>query len=196
VPGSNSSGRIPRTVRRPIPLPGRARWAWLLGTRFRRWRLRRLLRLVVPRIEPASTVVDVGSGPGFDAEVLAGMLPGDRVRRWVLLDPQAEMVRQARGVPPGHDAASWSPVIADAVALPVRSGAADVVLSLGVICCVAEEYVPAAIAETARTTRPGGWLVFGVLRRRGDVDLARWEAAGFRLVSHPRPGQALLQKLL
>ncbi|MCI4330974.1 MAG: class I SAM-dependent methyltransferase [Thermoplasmata archaeon] len=193
-----SRSRPPDSVRGRIPLPGRPRWAWLLGTGLRRWRIRRILRSVVPHVASGSTILDVGSGPGYDAEELARLLPRGQVGRWVLLDPQPEMLAQARrnlARPPTPEG-PWALIVGDAAALPLRDGSADVVLSLGVLCCMAEGSVPAAIAETTRALRPGGWLVFGIPPWRREGDIERWEQAGVGLVSRPRRGAALLQKRL
>ena len=85
-------------------------------------------------------------------------------------------------------------VVADATDLPLPSGSVDVALSLGVLCCLQEAAVPAAIAETVRVLAPGGWLLFAVPRRRGADDDARWARAGFRRVASLRPGRSLFQK--
>jgi SAM-dependent methyltransferase len=89
-----------------------------------------------------------------------------------------------------------SRVVGDAADLPVRSESVDVVLSLGLLCCVADASVPAAVAETVRVLKPGGWLLFAVPRRRGADDDARWRAAGLRPIATLRPGRGLFQKAL
>ncbi len=86
--------------------------------------------------------------------------------------------------------------MADATDLPVRSASVDVVLSLGVLCCMADVAVPAAVAETVRVLKPGGYLLFGVPLWRGTVDDARWRSAGLGTVVSLRPGRGLFQKTL
>jgi len=184
------------TMRWPPPLPGRAGWSWLLGLRLRAWRLRDLLRFLRGRVPARAVVVDVGSGPGFALGDLARAI-GPRDRSWVMLDPQRAMLRSARGerslVRRGVRA---DRILGDAIDLPFRNGSADLVLSLGVLCCVADAAVPATVAETVRVLKPGGLLLFAVPRRRGEADDARWQRAGLVRVRSTRPGRGVFQKTL
>ena len=84
----------------------------------------------------------------------------------------------------------------DAADLPLRSESIDVVLSIGVLCCMSDAAVPAAVAETHRVLRPGGLLLFGVPKGRGERDEARWRAIGLERVATVRPGRSLFQKPL
>jgi SAM-dependent methyltransferase len=84
--------------------------------------------------------------------------------------------------------------MADSVRLPLRDGAADAVLSLGVLCCMEDASLGAAVAEVARVLRPGGWLLLGVPRRRGRSDERRVEEAGLVKRGGERPGIAIFQK--
>lgn len=93
------------------------------------------------------------------------------------------------------------PFVADRVRgdnadLPFRSESFDVVLSVGVLCCVDDAFVPAVVAETVRVLRKGGYLLFGVPRGRGVDDERRWARAGLVSVATTRPGRSLLQKPL
>ncbi|HEY6238012.1 MAG TPA: class I SAM-dependent methyltransferase [Thermoplasmata archaeon] len=180
----------------PPPLPGRVRWAWLLGTRGRGWRLRSLLRLLDGKVPPGATVVSVGSGPGFDAARLARRL-GPIPVRWVLLDPQRAMWADPRPIDRAAGRALHPERIqGDAADLPLGTASADVVLSIGALCCMSDAAVPRAVAETGRVLKPGGFLLFAVPRRRGELDEARWSAAGFARRAGTRPGRGLFQKPL
>ena len=186
----------PPHVRWPLPLPGRARWAWLLGTRYRGWRLRTLTRLLDGRVAGGATVASLGSGPGYDAAHLArrGRV---NARRWLLLEPQAGMwVSNARLEGLARAPMSIERIRGDAADLPLRSGSVDVALSIGVLCCMTDAAVPAAVAETVRVLRPGGFLLFGVPRARGVEDDGRWALAGLERVATVRPGRSLFQKPL
>jgi SAM-dependent methyltransferase len=168
----------------------------LLGTRLRLWRTRGLLRLLVGRVSARAVLIDVGAGPGFAAVDLARLLGADGTS-WLLADPQRMMFTRGRGARArARGAPKATLVVADAAALPVRSSSVDVVLSLGVVCCMADAAVPAAIAETLRVLKPGGLLLFGVPARRGTVDDARWRSAGLVPVVSLRPGRGLFQKAL
>jgi ubiquinone/menaquinone biosynthesis C-methylase UbiE len=179
-----------------MPLPGRPGWSWLLGTRLRRWRMRRTLRAAVEHVPSGASVLDAGSGPGYDAEELARLLPAAKVRRWVLLDPQRLMLLQAGRIVIRRqpDADRWAAVVGDAAAIPARDSSFDLVLSLGVLCCMSEMAVAKAITETVRVLRPGGWLVFGVPPWRRAQDLESFERLGLVVVARPRRGGAILQK--
>lgn len=185
-----------RSMRWPPPLPGRARWAWLLGLRCRGWRVRRLLRLLDGRVAPGSTVVDVGAGPGYTSMALARRHLGG-AGNWLLLDPQRAMWASDRA---RRRAASQgftpSRVVGDASDLPLRSGSVDVALSVGVFCCMNDAAIPAAIAETVRVLRPGGWFLFGVPRWRGEYDVPALERAGLARVAEIGLGRTLFQKPL
>jgi len=152
--------------------------------------------LLLGRAGDRPVVLDVGAGPGFAAAELARLLADDG-RSWILLDPQPEMLRSVRGRRAlAERAPRATRVVGDAADLPVRSSSIDVVLSLGVLCCVADAAVPAAVAETVRVLKPGGLLLFAVPRRRGATDEARWRRAGLVPVATTRPGRGLFQKAL
>lgn len=97
-------------------------------------------------IGDASSVLDVGCGPGLWHDFLAAMRPDCR---WVGLDLSAGMVEAAAD-------AGRSPVaVADAVALPITDHAFDAALSVHMLYHVPEAERRAALNELARVVRPG-----------------------------------------
>ena len=108
-------------------------------------------------VGPGDRVVDVACGTGIVARRAAARVgPGGAVTG---TDVNAEMVAVAREADPGG-AVRWER--ADAAALPVADGAADVVL-----CQHGVQYLPdrpAALAEARRVLRPGGRLAIAVWR--------------------------------
>jgi SAM-dependent methyltransferase len=175
---------------RRIPLPGRARWSWLLGSPIRQRRLRQLTRLLAPRLPPGYVALDVGSGPGYAVRALVrgGRAPAGH---WLLADPQRAMFtrREILATVPSLDR-----VVAEGGQLPIRSGSVDAALSLGVLCCMEESRIPAAVDELGRVVRPGGWLLFAVPKWRGSADESLLARAGFAPVERLRPGRGLFRK--
>ena len=180
------------TIHWPPPLPGRVRWAWLLDLRSRAWRIRPLLRLLEGRVPEGAFVIDVGSGPGYISAHLSNRV-GIRSVRWILIDPQRGMFRRT---PRKRKGTSFEPdrLVGDGVDLPIDSGSADLVLSLGVLCCMADSAVSRGVAEIARILRPGGLLLLGVPRRRGSGDEALLQSAGLQALVRLQPGRGLFQK--
>lgn len=184
------------SIRWPPPLPGRVRWAWLLGTSYRGWRLEPLLRLLDGRVRPDARIASIGAGPGYDAARLARRRVAARAG-WLLLDPQRGMWRDPRRL----ERIARAPfraerIVGDAIDLPFRSETIDVVLSVGVLCCMTEAAIPGAVAETVRVLRPGGLLLFGVPKWRGGADEARFTAAGLVRLASVRAGRTLFEKPL
>ncbi len=83
------------------------------------------------------------------------------------------------------------PVVADAVRLPLPDRSVDVVLLLGVLCCMTDDAVPPAVDETWRVLRPGGFALVTVPLARGDADDPTFRARGFRAIARLRPGRTL-----
>ena len=116
-----------------------------------------------------ATVLDVGGGPGFfrDAFVAAGA-------RYVAVDADVGELSAAGTPGPGT-------VLGSALALPVRTGAADVVYSSNLL-----EHVPEpeqAAAEMLRVTRTGGVLYLSYtswLSPWGGHETAPWHYLGGR----------------
>jgi SAM-dependent methyltransferase len=101
----------------------------------------------------ARRVLDIGCAFGYGAAALTGY---GRSQRYVVgIDQDPEHLRHARAKYP------WLPLVrADAGLLPIRDAAVDAVVLLDVLEHVAQP--GAVLAETSRTLRPGGSLVFSV----------------------------------
>jgi ubiquinone/menaquinone biosynthesis C-methylase UbiE len=134
------------------------RYAWFLEGRWRRLilspeRLQQRLAL-----SSELTVLEIGVGGGYYAQPLSG-----RVRRFIALDLQAEMLNRLRQKPVGTQ---LLPVQGDATHLPLAGSSIDVVIAVTVL-----GEVPSAestIAEVRRVLRPGG--VFSVSEHWPDPD--------------------------
>jgi ubiquinone/menaquinone biosynthesis C-methylase UbiE len=107
------------------------------------------------------TVLELGCGPGYFSPALRAGLPRGRL---VLFDLQPEMLAIARGRV--GTAADVPPVTGNAMALPFRAEAFDVVFIAAVLGEVPDRQ--ACLREVRRTLRPGGKLVVNEVR--GDAD--------------------------
>jgi len=144
------------------------------------------------RTPSGGVLLDVGGASGVGAEEAVRLAPAGTFRRRVVLDPQRGMLVKVPRVPVrGYP---LDAVQGDGIQLPVPDQSVDVVLSLGVLCCMTDEAVPLAVAETWRVLRPGGLAVVGVPRRRGDADDPIYLAQGFRRVDSLRPGRSLYER--
>ena len=107
-------------------------------------------------LDLGASVVDVGSGAGFDSFVAAAHVGADG--RVVGVDMTPEMLAAARA----GTADQWPDNVEFreglAEDLPVEDGWADVVISNGVINLCPDKR--AVFAEIRRVLRPGGWLQF------------------------------------
>lgn len=107
-------------------------------------------------LQPGEHVVDIGSGAGFDSFVAAHMVgPTGRVTG---IDMTAEMLDKARTTATQLGLAHVEFRDGLAEDLPVEDGAADVVISNGVINLCADKR--AVFGEIRRVLRPGGTLQF------------------------------------
>ena len=107
-------------------------------------------------IQPGHAVIDVGCGPGTDTIVLAGLVgPTGRV---VGVDSDAAMIAEADRRAEQAGCSAWCRhQQGDAMALPLEKGAFDACRSERLFQHV---HNPAGVlAEMARITRPGGWVV-------------------------------------
>jgi ubiquinone/menaquinone biosynthesis C-methylase UbiE len=144
------------------------------------------------RVPSGAVLLDVGGASGVGAEEAVRLAPAGTYHRRVVLDPQRGMLVRVRLNAAGGG--RLDVVQGDAVRLPLPDQSVDVVLSLGVLCCMTDEAVPLAVAETWRVLRPGGFAVMGVPLRRGDTDDPLFRARGFRRVASLRPGRSLYQR--
>jgi ubiquinone/menaquinone biosynthesis C-methylase UbiE len=182
-------------MRWPPPPPGRPEWAWLLGLPPRGWRVRRLLEPATERLGTPARVVSVGGGPGFEFVELEKLRNG-RAWRTILLDAQRGMIRHAEARRARSRAPTPELLLGDATALPFPDASTDLVLSLGLLCCLTDAGADAAAAEAWRVVRPGGFVALSVPPWRGSVDEERHTRRGFRRIGGGRPGRAVLQKPL
>lgn len=108
--------------------------------------------LALASISPGETVLDLGSGAGFDAFLAAGRVgPGGKV---IGVDITPEMVEQARA---NAEKGCYTNVefrLGDIEALPVEDGSVDLVISNCVLNLVPDK--ARAFAEIARVLKPGG----------------------------------------
>lgn len=108
-------------------------------------------------IQPGETVVDIGSGAGFDS-LIAGRLVGLQ-GKVIGIDMTPEMLERARA-----DAAEMGQTQVEfrdgfAESLPLEDEFADVVISNGVLNLMLDK--PAALREWLRVLKPGGRLQIG-----------------------------------
>lgn len=116
--------------------------------------------------QPGETVIDVGSGAGFDAAI-AAMCVGT-TGRVIGLDTTFEMARTARTLTSLTGAAAQF-LQAPAELLPIDDGVADLVISNGVFNLCDR---PAVVAECRRVLKPGGRLQFGDMTYRPPAGLS------------------------
>ncbi|WP_435065320.1 arsenite methyltransferase [Halobaculum sp. EA56] len=105
-------------------------------------------------LEPGETVLDLGSGGGFDC-FLAAREVGDE-GRVIGVDMTPEMVERARGNVEANDAANVEFRLGEIEHLPVADGSVDVILSNCVINLSPDKR--RVVAEAYRVLRPGGRL--------------------------------------
>ncbi|WP_281903542.1 methyltransferase domain-containing protein [Phytohabitans aurantiacus] len=113
------------------------------------WLAQARARLIPPAPRPGAVLVDIGCGAGLLAPHVAG-----KGYRHVGVDVTRSALEQAatHGV---------TPVLADAAALPLMDGCADVVAAGEILEHVPD--LPATVAEACRVLRPGGLLVLDTL---------------------------------
>jgi SAM-dependent methyltransferase len=111
--------------------------------------------LLMDRLEPGETVLDVGSGGGMDL-LLAARRVGPRGRA-IGVDMTPEMLERARGAAEAFGLTNVELYRGDAQSIPLPSGTADAVLSNGVLNLTPDKRE--AFSEIARVLRPGGRLL-------------------------------------
>lgn len=110
-------------------------------------------------LRPGETVVDLGSGAGFDCFLAAERVgPGGRV---IGVDMTPEMVERARANAAKGGFANVEFRLGEIEALPVPDAAADVVISNCVLNLSGDR--PRVLAETMRALKPGGRVMISDL---------------------------------
>jgi len=121
-------------------------------------------------IEPGTTALDVGCGPGALTGALAARLGAVGV---VAVDPSEPFVEACRRSLPGVEV-----VTASAEELPFQDASFDAALSQLAVNFMRDAH--AGVNEMARVTRPGGVVASCVWDYAGEMTLLRafWDAAG------------------
>ena len=163
------------------------RWCWMLDNLARR--VVHPLRRTVDsfRVDGAHTVLEVGPGVGyFSGEVARRVGPEGRL---VCVDIQPEMVGALRGRLLREGVTNVSPMVGDALGLPLAEGSVDCAFLVTVLGEVPDR--AKALAELRRVLKPGGILSITEALPDPDYqfadvvrDLCR--ASGFRLLEHHR----------
>ncbi|HEY6542486.1 MAG TPA: methyltransferase domain-containing protein [Ktedonobacteraceae bacterium] len=107
-------------------------------------------------LQPGQTVLDVGCGPGTDTIPLAQVV--GKSGQVIGVDHDAAMIAEAERRAEQAGCSSWCRHLqADATALPLQTNTCDACRSERLF-----QHVPnpsAVLAEMARVTKPGGWVV-------------------------------------
>ena len=108
--------------------------------------------IALASIEPGETVLDLGSGAGFDAFLAAARVgPAGHV---IGVDMTPEMIAQARANAAKSGYANVEFRMGDIESLPVEDGSVDLVISNCVLNLVPDKAT--AFREIARVLKPGG----------------------------------------
>ena len=125
-------------------------------------------RLALLEIAPEN-ILDLGCGAGIEAEILSHRYPKAHV---IGLDVCPVCFQQETSTP-------WAPVVGDAAALPLRTGAIDLIFANLVVPWCDPGLL---FHEIARVLRPGGALVISTL---GPDTLKELRAAWDSVDDHP-----------
>ncbi len=193
TPTDPSRPPIP-TMRWPAAWSSRPGSAWLQQLPGRRYRLRPLLAAARRGLPPSAVVYDLGGGTGYAMGIFATLGADRDPPTCVLLEPQRKMLDRARRRFAPAGAAPVHLLRGDAASVPFPDSSADLVLSIGVLCCMAPAAVPRAIQEIDRVLRPTGRLAFAVPRRHIAPHELRLRAAGFEVVARFGRTRLLLSK--
>ena len=116
-------------------------------------------------LKPGETVLDLGSGAGFDA-FLAARHVGE-AGKVIGVDMTAEMVQKARGNAGKLDVSNVDFRLGKIEELPVPDSSVDVVISNCVINLSPDK--SAVFAEIYRALRPGGRIIISDVLRSGEM---------------------------
>jgi SAM-dependent methyltransferase len=147
-----SSGTVAAVSTSSLPLTGERTVPGIVEENYWFRRHEVVYRELAPRCAGA-TVLEAGCGEGYGADLLAGV-----ARRVIALDYDAMAAAHAAGRYPRLDVARTN-----LVALPVREGVVDVVVSLQVVEHLWEQ--ERFLHECRRVLRPGGALLLSTPNR-------------------------------
>lgn len=122
---------------------------------------RKEIILGMASIRPGN-VLDIGCGPGIMTRDLI-----ERGHSVYNADLSVEMIRTARQAANGANAGRLSYVVSDASFIPFSAGCMDMVLSIGLMCYMADHDI--ALAEIYRVLKPGGTAII-------QINNIRWPA--------------------
>ncbi|MCI4355984.1 MAG: class I SAM-dependent methyltransferase [Thermoplasmata archaeon] len=163
------------------------RSAWRFARRGRSRRIRDSLELLPTHAPTEGLLVDVGGGVGIGAAEEMRIAPRGAYARALVIDPQKGMIQRA--VPRIPYRPRLEPVVAGGNHLPLPDKSVDVLLSLGVLCCMKQEAVPRAVAELWRVLRPGGYCVLQVPNAMQTSVFGLFRSRGFRKIGSPVPNE-------
>lgn len=116
-------------------------------------------------LKPGETVLDLGSGAGFDAFLAAGRV--GKTGRVIGVDMTQEMVQKARANAEKLNVTNVDFRLGEIEKLPVRDLSVDVVISNCVINLSPDK--SAVFGEIYRTLKPGGRIIISDVLRSGTI---------------------------